>query len=133
MDKRIDFITLIFENCDYINIPYKVINMLRLYRVSYNYNFYQNKTDISATAEYILISLNINLIKDIKSDFNVLLRIMKYADITCIQLHYLDKTIENIYTNYEGIEFNKLQDTKIDNDILIIKIGKNSKGIVKDA
>ena len=67
MDKQIDFITLIFENCDYINIPYKVINMLRLYRVSYNYNFYQNKTDISATAEYILISLNINLIKDIKS------------------------------------------------------------------
>lgn len=123
MDKQIDFITLIFENCDSINIPFKAINMLRLHKVSYNYNFYSNKMEMSATAGYILISLNIKLIENINSNFNILLRIMKYADITCIQLHYIDQVVENIYTNYEGIEFNKLQDTKIDNDTLIIKIG----------
>ena len=128
MDKQINFITLVFENCDLINIPYEAINVLRLYKD----NFYPNKIDMSATAEYILISLNIKLIENIKSDFNILSRIMKYADITCIQLHYIDKVVENIYTNYDGVEFNKLQDTKIDNDTLIIKIGKNSKGIVKD-
>jgi len=125
MDKQIDFITLIFENCDSVNIPYNAVNMLRFNKVSYNYNFYPNKIEMSATAENILISLNINLIKNINSNnnINVLSRIMKYEDITCIQLHYSNNMIEDIYTNYNGSEFNKLQHTKISNDMLIIKIG----------
>ena len=48
---------------------------------------------------------------------------MKYEDITCIQLHYIDHIIEEIYTKYDGIEYNKLQHTKINNNVLTIKIG----------
>ena len=124
MDKELRFIKLIFENCDYIKIPYTAVQRLKLNNITYSYDFYKNKTSIYAKANSILLILNINLIKDIKSYYNIngISRILKYADITYLQLYYIDDIVEDVYVNYQGIEYNKLQITDITNDKLIIRI-----------
>lgn len=65
-----------------------------------------------------MLILILNKIKN----FDVVSRILKYNDITCLQLNYTNSIAENIYVKYQGNEYNKLQQTVINNENLIIRI-----------
>lgn len=121
--KHIKKIEIIFENCEYIDVTNAIGDFYigeitkEVYRVA------SNAISMVNTSELINFQIygNGEIKGHLWDNINPLDRILKYNDITSIELTYMDDTVESFYPKYDGEELNKYQTMKeYKGDIFIV-------------
>lgn len=126
--KKILSANIIFENSDSINITSNDILLININHIDMNIHivFYKYSEYVTCQSCYLKLSNNLynKTTAYTKNFFN---RVLKYNDISNIQLFFTDGTNMSIYMPWKNSpENNNLQYTELDeNNNLIIRIGKN--------
>lgn len=127
-EKEIKTVELVLENLESVLFSVKDIVMLSINDIKKSIRFSNEQTSINLTANEIIIEINskANLYSAYshkwfdKQNESLLPfdRLMKYNDITAIELTYQDDSKDYIYANWPGDidENNKLQSSKFDSD-----------------
>lgn len=126
-------IELVFENTDYITIPYTDIIFIKISKVSETYqtssahlSFQGLQVTKYLQADSLELKLGLATLQKFKTFLgeNAASRILKYNDITHIRLNYTNDSIQDITLAWEAGKFgtNKLQKVDIIEDQLVINI-----------
>lgn len=129
--QKLNSLKIIFENCESLSIPADDILHIEINNVSKNYSFtkpwYHMNSINNADKVMILISKDANTCKYFDAMFSNITpfeRIIRYNDITHLNLIFEDGITESYEVTFNGNEENSLQHSEvIDSGSLIIKIG----------
>lgn len=125
--KHIKKIELVFENCEYIEVSNAIGDFYigeitkEVTRIASN----SIATFNDANLIYFQVYGNGEIKSHLWDNINPIDRLLKYNDITSIDITYIDDTVESFYPKYEGDEFNANQTMKKYKDDVFVVISPN--------
>jgi len=134
---KIKEIHLVFENCEVLKIPYIFVKSFRLDHITdsiirWNGDLENDNFGVAKFANSALFQIDKSF--NVVDNAPTLLdkkqlpfdRMQQYNDISTVCLIDIDRNETEYYMNYDGLEINKLQKTKVlDNGDIFVCINKN--------